>query len=191
MRRFALFALLAMCIPAHAIAQVAGHIGIYGDPLATSCQIEDLYPHTIQAYVVHALSDRAAGSQFEIAASEGFTGVFLGDIEADGALKFGSAPTGVQIGYGGCFQGLKHILTVTYHLDGRSGGCSFLEVRATDVNPNSPGLLMVDCDYHVHEAEGGRAYVNGNGSCQCFAAGAATPTRQTTWGGIKELYAGI
>ena len=188
MRRSTLLLLVALCVPLATHAQVPGHIGIYGNPEATKCHIEDIFPRTIQAYVVHALHDGAMAGAFTVSSSEGFTGVFLGDIEAPGMLKFGSAPTGVDIGYGGCHFTLTHVLTVTYYLDGRSQPCSYLEITPT-TSGNTTGILMVRCDQELDYAEGGRAYVNGNASCQCFAAGSPTPTERSTWGGIKDMYA--
>ena len=187
------FVVLMFSVPVFA---QGGLIGLFIDVWGENCCIEDIDDKNfriIEVQVVHKFAPAASASQFTIQASDGFTGAYLGE-EIPASMPaggfFGNSQRGIAIGYGECYDTNVHILTIRYFLYGTSAPMSYLEVVEYPGVYPTPGIFMVDCsnpaDPLLLPAAGGRAYINSDGSVTCTDI---TPTQNTTWGGIKALYA--
>jgi hypothetical protein len=183
------FVILLFGVP---VMAQGGLIGLFIDTWGDECCIVDIDKEKIriiEVQVVHKFAPEAGAAQFSIQASDGFTGVYLGE-EIPASLPggcIGNSQRGISIAYGACQSSPVHILTIRYYMYGTSAPMSYLEV-VEDPTAIPPGINMVDCNHNpqMFPALGGRAYINNDGSINCKTT---TPTRTTTWGGIKALYA--
>ncbi len=180
-------AVVALHSPAFADAP-GGAIAVFGDPQGQECYVYDLAPGLLQVYVVHLNHDGMVGSQFKVEVAGDFDATYLGEYPADpNDVAVGYAFEGIQMGYGVCLPGPIHLLTMSFYVQGRSPKCCAFEVVA-DPEGAPPGLLAVNCDFELVEAEGGITYVNPDGTCACMVPGITTPVLPTTWGKVKSLY---
>jgi hypothetical protein len=170
--------------------QGGGYIGIFADPLGSSCEFEEAYPGVIQVYVVHVDAPEARAAQFMVAQSNKFTGAYLGEAMGFEGLAFGNSQTGLEVAYSTCVPSPIHILTISYYIDGTSDPCSYLEVVP---DPSEDEILMIGCysfDLIVLDV-GGRMNFNvaaAADDCDCADPVAPVPVEKTTWGHVKALY---
>ena len=179
---------LVVAIPAAASAQY-GVIGLYTDASAGNCEVNDSAQGIFDVWVVHTMGTGASAAQFKVQPSMGFTATYIGDFSPF-ELYLGSSQTGISIAYGECLSGSIVLLKITYLFDGSSGTCGWLEVTGDPAEreyPNDP--IVADCGswdtMAKHVVQGGKLFVNPDGSCPCFLA---VPVRESTWGQIKSLY---
>ena len=187
MKKILLMALPLILFSIPAFGQ-GGLIGLYTDIWGSQCDFEDRSYDILEVKVVHKFSPGMSGSQFKVQASPGFTGVYLGEEFSPQltALFIGNTQTGIGIAYGACYSDNLHVITIRYIIYGTSEPLSYLEV-VTHLGGAPPGLWATSCDHipQLLPAQGGRAYITNDGSAYCTI----TPNRNTTWGGIKALYA--
>lgn len=189
MKRLMSLLVVALLAPAGARAQ-GGHIGVYGDSLGTQCRIDVPTSGIVKIFVVHKLGAPTGGSEFTVSSGGNFNGVYLGEYFGTNAVSFGNSQTGIAIGYGGCWYDQVHILTVSYYVPSEPPVCSYIDIVDFDLFGNAPpGIHSVDCDGNMWDALGGRAYVNGDGTCDCATPNnTTTPVEESTWGAIKTVY---
>ena len=181
MKKLILTAIVLLCFANVAVAQVGGNLAVYADPLALSCDLEDFAPMLCEYYVIHMLTPGVAGSQFKIDTNH--LGIFLAETSPF-PIVIGDSRNGIVIGYGACFSGQIHILTMTYFCQGLTPRCGEMSVVGHPT-ANPPGLLAVDCSHQLVPAQGYTSYINNDGSCPCTSP---IPVQETTWGGVKALY---
>jgi hypothetical protein len=172
-RSVVLIALIgALAVPAR-----SERLQIYSDAALTECTLTDTAPTTAHIYVADYSWSGATGAQFRIAASEGFTGVWLG--ETSPFITIGTSPTSVSVGYGSCVVGTFLVLKMTFQLFGTST-CSTLSV-APAVEFAAP--ICTYCFFGEYPCDGfDDLHVNCSGNCGPVA------TEPATWGKIKSLY---
>jgi hypothetical protein len=177
---------MLLVVPAVAMAQ-HGVIGLFADQTATSCEMVDSGQGILDIYVMHTLVTGSTASQFMVQPSAGFTAMHIGDTTP--YLYIGNSQTGISVAYGECLTAPIHIMTITYLFDGTSSACGFLEIVGDPNAPQPPGLYTVDCapewEMQKHVPQGGKLFVNGDGSCPCMSP---VPAQESTWGEIKALY---
>jgi hypothetical protein len=181
MKRIVPFLAVFLALAARPVnAQVQQHtINIYSDPAHTSKEAFDLAPGTLTVFVVHEQATGANAVAFRIAASDGFTGVWLSD--TSDFFVAGTSPTGVQVGYQSCVGPTVLALEVTYTVFGTSDDCSYLEVAAhPDFDYGGPYIAV--CVGYPEVGHGGRLTINPNPSCS------PVPVEPSTWGRVKALY---
>jgi hypothetical protein len=191
MKKLLILALVVIfyCIPSFAQDGQGGLIGLYLDTWGELCDIDDceIGVTILEIQVVHKLAPCAAGSQFMIETSDGFTGSYLGEEFPDHIPGgFGNSRTGLAIGYGDILPSPIHILTVRYLIYGTSEPNSYIRVIGDSSPPSYDTPIMADCSDppELHPALGGTAYINGDGTLSCTT----TPIEPKTWGQIKALY---
>jgi hypothetical protein len=175
----------------HGLALGQGYIGVFADPLGTSCEFDEVFPGVIQVYIVHIDAPEAIAAQFMIAQSDKFKGSYLGEAAGVPNIIVGNSQTGISAAYGECKPSPIHILTISYFVDGTSDPCSYLEVVPDPANIYG-GILMVDCADNVIVLDaGGRLNFNVAAAaqeCHCGDPSAVLPAEDTTWGHVKALY---
>lgn len=185
MKRTLLIAMAALCVAGFAYADGVGHIGVYADAVAGSCDITDV-AGLVTVYVVHTDADAANTSQFAIAQEPGVNMTYLSATNSLG-LILGELSTGVTITYVGCKTTFPlELFSVQYFGTGSTDNCSKLMIVA-DPHLPSGQIEIIDCAQipAVHQIGpvGGSAMVNLTGDCGCDIA-----TKETTWSRIKSLY---
>jgi hypothetical protein len=153
-------------------------INLYADADHTSTEAFDLAPGTLTVFVVHEGGSAGVAIAFKIAASPGFTGVWLSETSPF-VWVFGTSPSGVEIGYAACVQPPVLVLEVKYTVFGTSEECSLLEVVG---HPNHFGIDIALCQGINVYADGGRLTVNPTEGCS------PVPAEPSTWGKVKALY---
>jgi hypothetical protein len=162
----------ALAVPAR-----SERLQIYSDAALTACTLSDTAPTTVSIYVADYSWSGATGARFRIAASNGFTGVWLG--ETSPFTTIGTSPTDFSVGYGYCLTGAVLILKMTYQLFGTST-CSTLSV-APAAGFAQP--LCAYCLFGEYPCDGfDDLHVNCGSNCDPVA------TEPATWGKIKALY---
>jgi hypothetical protein len=156
---------------------LAGRVEIYADPALTQCTLSDTSPRTANIYVSEtAYLDE--GVRFRVAASSGFTGVWLSEVSP--FYSEGNSQSDVSIIFGTCLESQVTVLTATYQLFGTST-CSTLSVAAAN-GFREP--ICFHCNFE-YPCEGYISlHVNCAGSSDCNPL-AIEPT---TWGRVKALY---
>jgi len=158
--------------------QAQGSLRLYSDPEFTQCTLSDTGPRLANVYVVESTFISLA-VQFRVAASPGFTGVWLAD--SSPYYSFGSSQTDLGLYFNQCLSGVFPILTMTYQLLGTST-CSELTIAP------SPGLLFpvcFDCFDEYPCLNNKALHINCDGSFECGGPVAVEPS---TWGSVKALY---
>jgi hypothetical protein len=121
----------------------------------------------------------ADGVRFRVAASPGFTGVWLSD--ATPYYKVGSSPTDLEVGFNKCLIGTNLVATITYQVFGTST-CSDLSIAAP---AGFIAPFFDDCGFEeIPLFNNGPLHVNCSGSFNC----SPVATEPTTWGRVKSLY---
>jgi hypothetical protein len=162
----------AMGVPAR-----AGRLQIYSDAALTDCTLSDAVSATVNIYVADYDWDGSTGARFRIAASNGFTGVWLG--ETSPFTTVGTSPTDFSVGYANCMVGKWLILKMTYQLFG-SSACSTLSIAPA---VGFPVQFCTYCSFGEYPCWGfDDLHVNCGGNCSPVA------TAPATWGKIKSLY---
>ena len=111
------------------------------------------------------------------------TGVtYLGETSTY-AVAVGTTQTGVSIGYGACYSGTIHVLTVRFFGTGLSEPCCVYPV-VPDWYHGETEVNVVDCTGQGVVGGAAHAIVNPNSSCQC----GSIKTEEATWGKIKSMY---
>jgi hypothetical protein len=109
-------------------------------------------------------------------------GIWLSDT-AQFPVTIGSSQTGVAVGYGACLGSPIAVLAINYFGNGLTGGCCPYPVLP-DPNVPSGQIEVVDCADNLITATGFTSVINPDPTCDCDV-----PTQDSTWGGIKALYA--
>ncbi len=181
MKKAALLTIAMLCVASLVFAQ-GGSIGVFGDPGGTDCNIIDAAPALLSVYVVHVNVPGATASQFAAPAPACMASA---SYLSDGSVfpvTIGNSQTGVAIGYGACYAGPVHILTINFFGSGLTTACCYYEV-VPDPLVASGQIEVVDCVENLLFATGGIGIVNADGTCFCDV-----PTQDTTWGQVKSLY---
>jgi hypothetical protein len=191
MKRFVLLTLAALLVSSLAYGQHYGSVDLYGDAGATTCNAVDPGGSAIvPIYVFHTHpTDGTTASQFKIGMGGGASMMYLSMIPVF-TTTIGNASTDVSVAYVSCQTASEFlILTVNYlGLGGGSPPCSYLQIQPAD-GILSGEVEVVDCTPTPFTLKqtfpvGGSLFLNNDGSCTCV-----DPVEETTWGGIKSLYA--
>jgi hypothetical protein len=169
--------ILLACIAGVVNAQTIPSIRLYADPAFTQCTLSDTAPGVVTVYAALYAFD-ADGVRFRVAASPGFTGVWLSD--ATPYFKVGSSPTDLSVAFGKCLVGINLVATFTYQLFGTST-CSDL---ATAAPVGFPFPYYDTCGFTGDPLSPASLHVNCSGSFDCIPVA----TEPTTWGRVKALY---
>jgi len=176
LRAVGLAVLLVAAAPGIALSDY--RLALYSDSALSDCTLDDYAPRIMSIYVAET-SHEATGVRFRIAASPGFTGVWVS--ETTPFFKLGDSQTDLSIGFGQCLDGHFLVLTMTYQLFGTST-CSTLSIGPP---PGFPVPLCTSCVFHeVSCAPPGALHVNCQGGVNCNPVA----TEPTTWGKVKALY---
>ena len=181
MKKAALLTIAMLCVASLVFAQ-GGSIGVFGDAGGTDCNIIDAAPGLLSVYVVHVNVPGATASQFYAPTPACMVGATYLSDGAPFAVTIGSSQTGVAIGYGACYTGPIHVLTINYFGGGASMACCYFEFLPDPLVPSGQ-IEVVDCIEGLLFATGGIGIVNADASCQCNV-----PTQDTTWGKVKSLF---
>jgi len=177
MRKFALTILLVAgtSVPAMAIQT----IGIFGDDVASKCEVSDPGGNaTIKVYVFQTSPVQpVVGSAWNLEWDAGMTMDYVSD--ASTFSKVGNAQDGVSIYYFVCTAGTFLIDTVTFLSHGTSSPCSYMRLGE---HPTQ-GRSIIQCNFAATPFTPGEAIVNATAACTCNVA-----TEPTTWGSVKALY---
>lgn len=174
---------LLMALAAGTAFGQAGYIGLYADAGGVNCTLSDNGGGSVTVYVIHHAASGATGSQWRIAASDGFGMTYLD--ESMSVMAMGTTQSGVMTSYGSCLNSQILLGTITYVSHGSSAPCSYLQV-IPDPNAGSGTIEVTDCSSLRNAGTGNRLYVNPDGSCPC---GEANPVEETDWGRIKAMFA--
>jgi len=197
MKRVVLVATLLL-VPSLVLAQ-SGYIGVFADPAATNCYIDDEVEAPVNVYVVHWLTHGATGSRFRVVEKPGITMTYLGETpNIEG--YYGNSRTGVTACYGGCFAGTILLATLHYQGHGTSTMCSFID---TAPPLGSEFIETIDCDPSPKAWSAGHVWLHVNGKVLCTCEHddytyyqvllgpkdvCTTPVAPSTWGLIKSFY---
>ena len=178
--------LLLLALPAGALAQNGGVIGVYPDVESFNCF--DTAPVLFQTksyYLIHHLALEATASQFKVEVY--WPQAIPGTVEFYDNATLGDIYTGILISY---VRGCRTLPDVIARLDFTpitdTPPCeAFLRV---DADPAEPLLSVVawDCSDQKRIATGGILYVGAGYDeygCRC-----ALSNEPQTWGAIKALY---
>jgi len=182
--------LLLLVLPAGALAQGGGYIGIYTDLESYSCFDADVVPLQQKSYyVIHHLLPQAKTSQFKVEIY--WPELLSGSVDFQSNLVLGDIYTGVLVEYVGC-KPLPHLVAVLYYLPlSAPAACSaFLRVVG-DPSVPSGNILVTDCADQTLFATGGILYVGADSydsGCRCGSLMPPVATEPQTWGAIKALY---
>ena len=196
--RSAIVVVSLLFVPTLVLAQ-PGHIGVFADPAATDCYIDDEAESPVDVYVVHWLTPGATGSRFRVVETPGITMTYLGETPSfDG--YYGNSRTAVTVCYGGCFVGPILLATLHYLGHGTSALCSFIDVAAPI---GSEFIEVIDCDPSPNAWSAGHVWLHVNGKVLCTCEHddysycpvplgpkdiCTTPVAPSTWGSIKSFY---
>lgn len=162
----------------------AGSIGIYSDETGTSCNLTAI-PGLAFYYFLHVNTTGARVSEWAAPVPACFAATYLGYYAEDGWTVLGNPETGVSIAYAGdCFTGTFVILKALYSVTGSAPTCCHWTV-GPNVRLGRSQIEGSDCDFHLIYPAAGKGIINATPTCPC----GAVPTEQTTWGGVKALYA--
>ncbi len=181
MKKMALLTIAMLCVASLVFAQ-GGSIGAFGDMGGTDCYITDAAPGLLSIYIVHVNVPGATACQFAAPTPACMTAATYLSDSSPFAVVIGSSQTGVAIGYGGCFTGPIHVLTIQYFASGMTAPCCYFDVVPDPYLPSGQ-IEVVDCVENLIYATGQSGLVNADGSCEC-----GVPTQDTTWGQMKALY---
>jgi hypothetical protein len=180
MRRLLSFTLMTGVLLAgeSRIARGQEHLKMYSDPALTQCVLADEAVGTATVHIAW-IGSGADWVRFRVAASSGFTGVWLSD--SSPYTLYGSSQTDLTVAFNACKGGTVPIVALDYQLFGTST-CSELAIAPP------PGFLFAefdDCDFAMYPLlNNGSLHVNCAGPFGCGTV-AAEPT---TWGRVKSLY---
>lgn len=173
----ALFGACLLILPVHVLG--FGTMSMHSDAGLNDCTLSDASPGLANVYIAEYSDDGATGVRFRVAASTGFTGVWLGETSL--FTTIGSSPADVSIGFNQCMVGKFVVLSMTYQLFGTST-CSDLSIVAP---PGFPEPLCSWCVFHEAPCSAFRPlHVNCEGPFECNPVA----TESTTWGRVKALY---
>lgn len=164
------------CTPALALSQE--NLRLYADPAFTQCTLSDAAPGVVSVYVAMTVSD-ADWVRFRVAASSGFTGVWLSD--ASPFFLLGSSQTDLGVAFNNCLGGTFLVLTMAYQLFGTST-CSELAIAPP---VGFPVPFFDSCFFAEYPLwHNSPLHVNCDGSLDCNPV----PVESSTWGRVKALY---
>ena len=179
MREKLALAVIALLVCTPAFVHAFDRLSIYFDAALAECTLSDSSPRMANIYVAEASSYGATGLRFRIAASPGFTGVWLG--ETSPFTKIGSSQTDLSLGFGACLVGHFAVLTVTYQLFGTST-CSNLAIAPAS---GFPVPICTGCQFDERLCLGyDPLHVNCSDPVNCNPVA----VESVTWGQIKALY---
>jgi hypothetical protein len=170
---------ITMVVAGSAMAQ-QDSFGIFMDQAGLVCENTPSAPSPIQLFVVHKTGTAAAGSQFKLVNSSGWS---LSASTIAPFLTIGDAFSDVSLAYAGCVNGpaIAVILLSGFAFPVPGTPCGVVEVVAA---PGKSAPLTVDCNFAELPATGGRFVFNGDTSCPCNIIA----TEESTWGKVKNLY---
>jgi hypothetical protein len=170
-----------------------GSIGIFSSSLATDCALTQPAVGTSAQYaIVHVGATGSTGSEAAAPIPPCAAGTVITDIPVV-PVYFASVGSGTpsQVGfhaeYGSCRTGAIHIVSMLYQaLSPVIGCCAWRVVANPAVSPPPPGPVSLDCGMPPipEPAAGGTGVVSTNPvACSC-----SVPTKESTWGVVKELF---
>jgi hypothetical protein len=175
----AVFVLSLSVVVAPALVYGDGWVSLFSDASLENCTLSDSSPGEVNVYIAEFSPDGATGLRFRVAASPGFTGVWLSEVSP--FLTIGTSVTDLAIGFGHCMVGQAVVLTMRYQLFGTST-CSDLSIVAP---PGFPQPLCSWCVFNEAPCNGFRPlHVNCAGPFECNPVA----TESATWGKVKALY---
>jgi hypothetical protein len=163
------------CAPSLAVSD--GYLSLYSDAALMDCTLSDNAPAVVNVYMVD-FGYGVSALRFRIAASPGFTGVWLS--ETSPFTTIGNSQTDMSMSLGSCLIGQVLVLTMTYQLFGTSI-CSQLSVEAP---PSLSEPICLDCSFGMDCRGHFPLHVNCSGPFGCDPL----PVESSTWGKVKSLY---
>ena len=190
MKRLLLLTVSILCVAGLAYGQ-AGQLGLFADQAGTNCWLSPIATGVSAFYVVHVNTGGATAVEFSIPQPACYTATYLSWAAnfpvASGNPVVGAAGPpvvlpGASVAYGACMVGPILVGTVSYFGNTADPCCEY------PVLPHQITGLMsyTDCGLPFPAKlplTGVPAYFFGNATCPC-----ATPTHNSTWGGVKSLY---
>lgn len=162
--------LLLLVLPVASFA--AERIEIFSDEALTNNTLLDTEPRIVDLYVAHFDTPATTSCSFRIAASSGFTGVWLSD--SSNWTTVGTTQAGFSFTYGTCMVGSNVIVKMAYQLFGTSN-CSALSTTNHPIVV--PGVIACDRCFSEYPLPFNSLAVN-----------CASPVLPSTWGNVKALY---
>jgi len=178
--------LLLLALPAAALAESGGHIGIYPDVESFNCFDTTPVPfQTKSYYIIHHWALEAKASQFKVEVY--WPQAIPGTVEFYDNATLGDIYTGITISY---TRGCRTLPDVIARLDFTpltdAPPCeAYLRVDP-DPGSSSGYVEVVNCSDQKLLATGGILFVGAGYyeyGCRCLLA-----TESQTWGAIKALY---
>lgn len=184
MKKALLLALAVICVSSVAYGQ-SGSIDIFGDAGATSCNVTASPDGIFNVYIYHtnAIGGVTASAWLMDRPMATFNNV--GEVSPF-PLKLGGSDVGISFSYEGCRTGSFLILTITYWGQSATAPCGLMTIVG-DPNTVTGEVEFADCSpfpVRTSVPQAGQARLNPDGTCSCNV-----PVEETTWGGIKSLYA--
>jgi hypothetical protein len=177
------FLLIPLVVFLAADAAFADHIGIYGDPVGSSCTSALAQPPTVNnAYVIHKYTVGTTGVRFKVNDQSGLFHEYATTpyLEGGGA---GAPYTGSSLAYGNCLNGQLLIYTLGFLWFGQPISCGPMSIVQDPLEPM--GIVAFDCNFAPHLATRSAFYWNPAVACWDCPLPA---TEATTWGKVKALY---
>jgi hypothetical protein len=163
----------------------AGSIGIFADPLGTDCNLVAPVSGIASFYIVHVFAANVTAAQFSAPQPSCFTCAYLSDTVVY-PVTIGNSQNGISMGYGACLSSPVHVLTINYLCSVPAPECCQYPVLPDPQALPTAGIWTVDCDFNQLAATGRAGVINPTPDCRCVGA---VPVDDTTWGGVKALYA--
>ena len=189
MKKSLLIAFVVLCAASTAFAQ-AGSIGIFTSAAATDCALtQPGVNFTAQYTLVHTGTGGATGSGAAAPIPPCAGGLIITDIQIAPVYLSAVAgqpgsQAGFSAGYGSCRVGPIAIANMFYQALFPVTGCCVWAVTENTAIASTP--ISTDCQTPIQEepCAGGAAVLSTNPAvCTC-----STPTHESTWGGVKELF---
>lgn len=164
--------------PRPEVDPVIGSIGVYGDPLGSSCELLDDGSDGIRsAYIVHTGTGCKTGSSFSAPFPSCMVGpTLIADVLTQG-IAIGSSQSGISVGYGNAFEGPVLVMTIFYTTQHKAKKCCPWEVLP---NPQFGELEYTTCDVIIEEEPipGWYGIVNSKRRCPCVPQSTAFKWRK-------------
>lgn len=181
MKKLLLAALLSsVCLTAFSqTVHATNRVSLYSDAALSECILSDSSPRMATIYLAETSYEATCLGRFRVAASSGFTGVWLAD--ASPFPKIGTSQTDLSVCFEACMVGQFLVVSITYQLFGTST-CSDLSIEAA---PGFSEPICSTCSFHIVPCSGyDPVHVNCQGPFNCDPVA----TEATTWGQVKALY---
>jgi hypothetical protein len=186
MKRTLLLTLAVVLVASTSMAQQPiGHVGVFSDPTATSCDIQDI-AGIVHVYVCHVEATIGArASQFKVDMDPSLsTLTYIAESVSIG-LSIGDALNGIAISYNTCVSTFPlELIHIQFFGTGTITSCGKFQI-VQDPAQEDNEIAFVDCSSNLvlTGTLDGSAMVNATGDCGCNVA-----NEETSWSKIKALY---